>query len=619
MISFSSIVQARSIEPQIHSDIKLVVRDSTYDFVEHNGLVYTIADDGVHGIELWVFDENLNSLRMVKDINPIGDANPLVFSSVLENVLLFYAYDENGTGLWATDGTEVGTVLLKYFYFYEIKANIMDPKWNLFKTYKGELYFNGIESKDKTYELWKTDGTAEGTILVKELNPNGSSSPGQFHIREDKLLFQTYNGFRDIWATDGTEESTINLTNSKDKLRPVSIIGWNSTHDFFLDSLDGKLELWSTDGTISGTLPLSINLDEIIELNSNMIFIDKNLYFESFTEDGSIVLNISDGTQAGTRKLKTITSEPDAGIFFISYYNTGEQKLFFYTYENKKNSLWVSDGTEQGTIKISPPELVNINRNKESLNTDKLFFSSFGVDKGDELWVSDGTQLGTHFVKKLSDGGNSSRIEFTSDVIDDKVLFYYKADNGVGSTWITDGTETSTYILNPNLMFISRMYFSDNQFNNILFFTEVSSADTTRMWQTNMTLAGTSVIMPQNQSNNKHINPYLFYQIEFKNHIYFLADYYGEGQQLYRIPNTISSVEESKLPELMAVYPNPAKDFIQLEISKPMQLSIINSTGKVVKDYGLVTVGKLNVAALISGVYFVVDEQGNNIAKFVKE
>ena len=73
------------------------------------------------------------------------------------------------------------------------------------------------------------------------------------------------------------------------------------------------------------------------------------------------------------------------------------------------------------------------------------------------------------------------------------------------------------------------------------------------------------------QTPSPTIEP-LFHQ-ELEGNVYFFADYYGEGQQLYRIPNTISSVEESEKPELMTV----------------------------------------------SGVYFVVDKQGYNIAKFVKE
>ncbi len=619
IIPFGTYVQAKILEPEQHSDIKFIISDSTYDFVEHNGLVFTIADDGVHGLELWVFDEKHNSLRMVKDINPNGDSNPLIFRIGLENVLLFYAYDEEGIGLWATDGSENGTVLLKRFYFIGIVARIMEEDWNTFERYKDEIYFSASETNNQDYELWKTDGTPEGTILVKDINPNGSSSPNNFHIIGDRLLFHTNSGGNDIWSTDGTEVNTINLTNSKDKLKTINTVVWNSTYDFFLDSLNGKLELWSTDGTINGVIPLTNNLDETLKVSSNMILVGNHLYFESLTEDGSLVLNISDGTKAGTRKLKTISTIPNSGIFFLSYNNIGEQKLFFYTTENKQNSLWVTDGTVEGTIKLSSNELTSINLNKESLYTDKLFFSSFEVEKGDELWVSDGTIEGTHFVKTLSKIGNRSRIEFTSDVIEDKVLYYYKNDNGFASTWLTDGTNEGTNILNPNLMDLSRMYFSNNLFNNILLFSEVSLSDTVRLWQTNMTKEGTSVIMPNNQSNDKHINPYFFYQAEFKNHIYFFADYYGEGWQLYRIPNTISSVEYTPQPELMTVYPNPAKDFIQLELSKPMHLSIVNSAGKIVKDYGVIADGKLNVAELISGVYFVVNEQGNNIAKFVKE
>ena len=117
LFPIDSILQAKILEPKLHSDIKFVLTDSTYDFVENNGKVYTIADDGVHGLELWVFDDNYNSLRMVKDINPNGDANPIIYKTNLEDVLLFYAYDDNGTGLWSTDGTEEGTFLLKYFHF----------------------------------------------------------------------------------------------------------------------------------------------------------------------------------------------------------------------------------------------------------------------------------------------------------------------------------------------------------------------------------------------------------------------------------------------------------------------------------------------------------------------
>src|SRR5690606_2024819 len=112
--------------------------------------------------------------------------------------------------------------------------------------------------------------------------------------------------------------------------------------------------------------------------------------------------------------------------------------------------------------------------------------------------------------------------------------------------------------------------------------------------------------------------PHLSDFIEFKDHIYFFADYYGKGQQLYRIGNTITSVEKDVPQTLLTLYPNPAEDFVQIDISKPMQLSIISSTGAVVKECGTVLDGKVQVSGLSAGVYFIVDKQGNNIAKFVK-
>ena len=38
----------------------------------------------------------------------------------------------------------------------------------------GTLYFRADDGNGKT-ELWKSDGTAEGTVLVKDINPNGYS------------------------------------------------------------------------------------------------------------------------------------------------------------------------------------------------------------------------------------------------------------------------------------------------------------------------------------------------------------------------------------------------------------------------------------------------------------
>jgi ELWxxDGT repeat protein len=58
-------------------------------------------------------------------------------------------------------------------------------------------------------ELWRTDGTDEGTYLLKDINEDGSSYPSQFVAFGDVLVFATRHG--ELWKTDGTTEGTVFL------------------------------------------------------------------------------------------------------------------------------------------------------------------------------------------------------------------------------------------------------------------------------------------------------------------------------------------------------------------------------------------------------------------------
>ena len=80
-----------------------------------NDTLYFIADDGVHGYELWKTDGTETGTKLVKDTNPNGNYSPGPFF-VLDSKLYFFTNDAvNRLGLWTTDGTEEGTVLVKAF------------------------------------------------------------------------------------------------------------------------------------------------------------------------------------------------------------------------------------------------------------------------------------------------------------------------------------------------------------------------------------------------------------------------------------------------------------------------------------------------------------------------
>ena len=81
-----------------------------------------------------------------------------------------------------------------------------------FTVFNDALYFNGNDGVNGT-ELWKTDGTPEGTIMVRDINPTNDtySRPGNYTVFNNTLYFQADDGVNgaELWKTNGTEASTV--------------------------------------------------------------------------------------------------------------------------------------------------------------------------------------------------------------------------------------------------------------------------------------------------------------------------------------------------------------------------------------------------------------------------
>ena len=86
----------------------------------------------------------------------------------------------NGMGLWKSDGSEGGTVLLKSFNSVSDLAEV-----------NGEIFF--IAGTQAGYQLWKTDGTQGGTRQVKDLYPGADPNFPQDIFELDGVLFYSAN------------------------------------------------------------------------------------------------------------------------------------------------------------------------------------------------------------------------------------------------------------------------------------------------------------------------------------------------------------------------------------------------------------------------------------------
>jgi ELWxxDGT repeat protein len=241
-------------------NIKLSSAVYSSDFLNvTNDLAFFAAGDAAHGYELWESDGSIAGTKMVKDINPGAGSSEPGGLFVYKNEVYFGAFDGVNHAFWKSDGTKAGTVELK---------NI-DPWWgfdviqtkSFFCISNDTLYFSAINySNGKGTELWKTDGTAKGTQVIKDINrPDDSIAVGPVDLTDVNgiVFFSADDGIhgRELWKTDGTAAGTKlvkDITPGPDGSALYSLVSYAGRLFFINNGV-----LWSSDGTANGTGPVN--------------------------------------------------------------------------------------------------------------------------------------------------------------------------------------------------------------------------------------------------------------------------------------------------------------------------------------------------------------------------
>ncbi|WNG51459.1 hypothetical protein F0U60_50535 [Archangium minus] len=263
-----------------------------------NTLFFT-ANDGVHGDELWKSDGTAEGTVLVKDLVPgsRGAINSFEYQErfALGTTLLFTANDNiHGAELWRTDGTAEGTVLVKDIYPGPLSSKLHD-----LVELGGTIFFTADDSIHGR-ELWKTDGTSEGTVRVTDIAPGADSAfiapswssdrPSRLYALGGTLFFAADDGVHgyEPWKSDGTAAGTVLLRdvlpgpeNSGAHLAPFVSVGNQGTIAFSASDGVSGLELWTTDGTTAGTRrfadvapgPLSASPLELTVSGSRLFFV----------------------------------------------------------------------------------------------------------------------------------------------------------------------------------------------------------------------------------------------------------------------------------------------------------------------------------------------------------
>lgn len=303
-----------------------------------NTLFYTAStsiNGEFKGRELWKSDGTLAGTVMVKDINPEDESSNPANLTVLGNTLYFSANDGvNGVELWKTNGTEAGTVMVTNLAAQGASSNPAD-----LRVMSGTLYFTAVQFVQR--ELFKTNGTSGGTVMVATLSPPGSGSVSPFltGVRNPFVVLGKNQFFAarsdltagfELWKTDGMAAGTalvkdINPTpGASSSPRQFAVI---RDEVFFLadDGVHG-LELWKSDGTPAGTqLVKDIRPGPIGSFHQpTVISTGAQLFFAANDGVTGFKLWRSDGTTAGTQPVLSGVNPSNPENFAL-----GRNRLFF--------------------------------------------------------------------------------------------------------------------------------------------------------------------------------------------------------------------------------------------------------------------------------------------------
>ena len=228
---------------------------------------------------------------LVRDLRDGASSSPRNLANV-GGVLYFVANDgTHGFELWKSDGTADGTVLVT-----DLWPGPNDSNPTSLLDVDGALYFVANDGETGT-ELRKTDGTAAGTVLVKDINPAGDANVATLVYENETLYFVANDGAHgsELWRSDGTEAGTYLLKDitpgGADSNSTITDFTNVSGTLYFGVRSDWNKRLWNTDGTSGGTAPV---LEELYysgpaaNLNGVLVF---------GGEDG---LWRTDGTASGT-------------------------------------------------------------------------------------------------------------------------------------------------------------------------------------------------------------------------------------------------------------------------------------------------------------------------------
>ncbi len=370
------------------------------------------------------------------------------------------APDDDGWALWLTNGTERGTMLV----LDPAPGSALGAIPSFFpfvpRPGEGSVVFFPADDGKAGIELWRSDGRPEGTLLLEDINPGPANAfdpwyfPNPAAELEGRLVFYAFTPeYRyHLWSTDGSPGGTLLLHEIDLQLSAMErVTEWPlfepeiaATDDFALflaDDGEHGRELWGTDGTAAGTHLVKdlcgAGCPEYPEPATQLAAVGDQVFLAADDAQLGRTLWVSDGTSEGTHPVDPSLA-PGYPYWLTDWSpSPGLERLAFADH----GQVYVTDGTAAGTYELTSVEPDTAYVSGLAPAGSQLFFSL-----SDELWVSAGEPADAHLVLDLQPGEGAPEPQPLA-TLGERLVF--AADDGITGLepWVSDGSELGTHRL----------------------------------------------------------------------------------------------------------------------------------------------------------------------------
>ncbi len=419
--------------------------DSIGPMVTVHGEIFFTADDGVHGQELWKSDGTLAGTVLVKDINIGSESSDPSELTNINGMLYFSAYtEEQGHELWKSDGTQAGTIMVKDLYQGEYSSfprQITSIKGKILFVANAELNHDGSDYSRRV--IWESDGSKENTSIssINNLFTAFGRINGTRELLSDGQFLFIATAF-ELWRSDGSVEGTELVVNGIDLLghggvQDLSIVD-QELYFYTYSTIDGGIlngYFYKSNGTAEGTKFIQA-IDPFIAPNTPSITseitmptsFNNQLYFSMYDEFLSCTLYQLDEAEA----VSTLSIHSSCNAPVVS-----EDTLFFAkssSYGQPFQQLWKITGANSDPVLVK--EFTQGRLSNLTIVGNILFFTIDDGVHGMELWRSDGTIEGTELVADIVAGFEGSH-PANLHAFDGQLYFSTGSELANGSLWRT--------------------------------------------------------------------------------------------------------------------------------------------------------------------------------------